>query len=76
MRIEAAARGLGIAVGDDISAERHLADRRLVRVPGPILESRDYYLLVKRGRATGPMPKLVSWLKEQARVFEEHRQER
>ncbi len=68
--IEAAAQGLGAAVGDDISAERYLAERRLIRLPGPILESRDYHMLVKRGHATGPMPRLVAWLKSEARAFE------
>lgn len=74
--IEAAAQGLGIAVGDDVSAERYLADGRLVRIPGPLLESRNYHLVVRRGRSTGPMPKVVAWLRDEARWFAEAQQRR
>ena len=74
--IEAAAQGLGIAVGDDVSAERYLADGRLIRIPGPLLESRNYHLVVRRGRSTGPMPKVVAWLRDEARRFSEAQQGR
>jgi len=73
--IEAAAQGPGVAVGDNISAETHLADGRLLRVPGPVLEGRDDYLLVKRSQAADPLPRAVAWLKSEAQAFEERGQE-
>lgn len=76
MPIEAAARGLGIAVGDDVSAERFLKDGRLERIPGPMLESRNYHLLVRRGRSTAPTSRVVTWLRSEAKLFTSEQQKR
>lgn len=76
MPIEAAARSLGVAVGDDVSAERFLQNGRLVAIPGPTLESRNYHLLLRRARSTGPASKVVSWLNEEAMQFTSRQQQK
>ncbi len=44
--MDAAVRGLGIAMGDNAISGHHLADGSLVRLPGPTLPARDQYYLL------------------------------
>jgi len=66
--IDAAARGLGIAIGDDVICAEYLADGRLVRLPGPALESRDryYMLLPETAQLSRPVRRLRDWLVAEA----------
>ncbi len=66
--IDAAARGLGLAVGDEGMCRDHLASGALIRLPGPELPSRDhYYLLVPDTAAlSGPVRKVLHWLRASA----------
>jgi LysR family transcriptional regulator, glycine cleavage system transcriptional activator len=69
--IEAARAGLGIAVGDDVIAEDHLKTGALVRIAGPVLESRDYYLLQRKPRLSAHAKRLADWLVVEAKAFTE-----
>lgn len=66
--IDAAMRGLGLTIGDDVICRDHLASGALVRLPGPILPSRDqYYLLLPDTTALSqPVRKVVAWLRDAA----------
>jgi LysR family glycine cleavage system transcriptional activator len=66
--IEAAVRGLGIAMGDDATCAAHLATGALVRLPRPEMPSRDrYYLLVPdRTQLSRPVRHVRDWLIEVA----------
>jgi LysR family glycine cleavage system transcriptional activator len=69
--IEAARAGLGVAVGDDVIAEGYLRSGALVRIAGPVLESRDYYLLRRKARLSAHAKRLADWLIEKATAFAE-----
>jgi len=62
--IDAAVRGLGLAIGDDVICRDHLASGALVRCPGPVLPSRDqYYMLTPDTTAlSGPVRQVRDWL--------------
>ncbi len=64
--VDAAVRGLGLTIGDDVMCRDHLASGALVRLPGPLLRSRDrYYLLIPDTAAlSGPVRQVVAWLRE------------
>jgi LysR family glycine cleavage system transcriptional activator len=64
--INAAAQGLGIAVGDDAICAAHLKSEALVRVPRPQMSSRDgYYLLTPdRTQFSRPVSRVRDWLVE------------
>ncbi|MCT7374450.1 LysR family transcriptional regulator [Chelativorans salis] len=66
--MEAAARGLGVAVGDDVTAAAMLREGRLVRPFGPSMPGRQSYHLstASRGPVRPPVAALRSWLLEQA----------
>lgn len=66
--VDAAVRGLGLAIGDDIVCRDHLSSGALLRLPGPVLPSRDrYYLLTPDTTAlSGPVRKVRNWLLENA----------
>ncbi len=66
--IDAAARGLGLAIGDDLLCRDHLAAGTLVRPPGPMLPARDHYFLLTPDTATlsRPVRRVRDWLLAQA----------
>ncbi len=66
--IDAAVRGLGLAIGDNVICRDHLASGALVRLGGPVLPGRDrYYLLVPDTSAlSGPVQQVLDWLLESA----------
>ncbi len=66
--IEAARLGLGTAVGDDVIAEQGLKAGELVPVPGPRLDTQDYFLLT-RTTPTVPCRAFARWLQERAAEF-------
>ncbi len=68
LSLDAAVRGLGLAIGDDGIASEHLRSGALVKLPGPVLDSRDKYYLLTRDVSSLPRPvRLVrDWLLEQA----------
>ncbi|MEM6482208.1 MAG: LysR family transcriptional regulator [Pseudomonadota bacterium] len=68
--VEAARLGLGVCVGDDVIAEHELREGHLVPVPGPRLDSQDYFLM---SRKTPPVParRFSAWLIAQAKSFSE-----
>lgn len=69
--LEAAARGLGVALGDDVTAAAMLRDGRLVRPCGPSVPGRNSYYLssVSRGPVSPSVIAMRTWLLEKA---EEH----
>jgi LysR family glycine cleavage system transcriptional activator len=69
MPIEAARAGLGVAVGDDVIAGADLRSGALMRLDGPVLESRSYQLLVRRSRRTAAAGRLVDWITAEAEAF-------
>ncbi len=66
--IEAARQGLGTAVGDDVIAEQELRSGALVPVPGPRLDTQDYFLLTRR-TPTAPCKAVTNWLLGEAESF-------
>ncbi|MDB6082359.1 MAG: gcvA [Gammaproteobacteria bacterium] len=53
--LEAAARGQGVAIGDDFLAATHLAERRLIRPFGsPLLSKNAYYLFIPESASKNP----------------------
>ncbi|MDN2567239.1 LysR substrate-binding domain-containing protein [Aquibium sp. A9E412] len=62
--IDAARRGLGLAIGDALICRADLAAGRLVRLPGPTLPGRDrYYLLTPETAALSrPVQRVRDWL--------------
>ena len=66
--VDAAVRGLGIAIGDDIICRDHLQSGALVRLPSPELTSRDHYYLLEPDTAvlSQPVRRVRDWLVEQA----------
>ncbi|MEM8811492.1 MAG: LysR family transcriptional regulator [Pseudomonadota bacterium] len=70
--IEAAARGLGIAIGDDGIAREHLSNGELIRLPGPVLPSRDQYFLLTPDvtSLSRPVRRVRDWLLEQAATLD------
>lgn len=68
LSIEAAARGVGIAVGDDLTCADMLRSRRLVRPFGPDIAGKAmYYLSVPRKRPLTASTRFVrDWLLDQA----------
>lgn len=66
--INAAVRGLGLAIGDDVICRDHLASGALVRLSGPALPSRDrFYLLTPDTTAlSGPVRRVLDWLLKSA----------
>jgi LysR family glycine cleavage system transcriptional activator len=71
--IDAAVRGLGLAIGDDVICRDHLASGALVRLPGPALPGRDrYYLLTPDTTAlSGSVRQVRDWLLEKASLDRE-----
>ena len=69
MPIEAARAGLGAAVGDDVIAEAALRSGALVRLNGPVLESRSYHLLARRRRRTAATNRFTDWITAEAEAF-------
>ncbi|MDZ5697133.1 LysR family transcriptional regulator [Chelativorans sp. M5D2P16] len=66
--LEAAVRGLGVAVGDDVTAGAMLREGRLVRPCGPFMPGRHAFHLstASRGPIRPPVVALRDWLLEQA----------
>lgn len=66
--IDAAVRGLGLTIGDDVICRDHLASGALVRLSGPALPNRArYYLLVPDTTSlSGPVKQVRDWLRERA----------
>jgi LysR family glycine cleavage system transcriptional activator len=64
--IDAAVRGLGLTIGDDVVCRDHLASGALVRLSGPTLPNRArYYLLVPDTPSlSGPVRQVRDWLKD------------
>jgi len=67
LSLDAAARGLGIAMGDNVLCREHLAAGRLVRLPGPVLGSREkYYMITPERGLSRPVQRVIDWLKAEA----------
>lgn len=66
--VEAARLGLGVCVADDVIAEQELKFGDLAPVPGPRLDSQDYYLMTRKS-ASVPAQAFAKWLLEEADVF-------
>ncbi|MCR9256645.1 MAG: LysR family transcriptional regulator [Alphaproteobacteria bacterium] len=67
LSIDAAVRGLGVAMGDNAICRADLAAGRLVRVPGPTLSSREkYYLVVPERVLSRPVQRVIDWLTAEA----------
>lgn len=64
--IDAAVRGLGLTIGDDVVCRDHLSSGSLVRLSGPTLPNRArYYLLVPDTTSlSGPVRRVRDWLRE------------
>ena len=64
LAIDAAVRGLGLAIGDDILCRDHLASGALVRLPAQNVPSRDRYhlLLPDTSALSGPVRRVRDWL--------------
>lgn len=73
LSLEAAARGLGIAIGDDVTASFMLREGRLVRPCGPDLPGRQAFYLSSTTRRPMPPPvaALRNWLLDQAAAHAE-----
>jgi LysR family glycine cleavage system transcriptional activator len=65
---DAAARGLGLAVGEDVICAERLKGGSLIRLPGPSLRgSRMFFLLEPAGqRSTSGVRRLRDWLMAEA----------
>lgn len=68
--VEAARLGLGVSVADDVIAEGELRSGALVPVPGPRLDSQDYFLMSRKTPVV-PAIRLAEWLLAQAQDFSE-----
>lgn len=68
--VEAARLGLGVSVADDVIAEQELKSGDLVPVPGPRLDSQDYYLMTRKS-ASIPAQAFATWLIDEAAQFSE-----
>lgn len=66
--VEAARLGLGVSVADDVIAEQELKSGDLTPVPGPRLDSQDYYLLTRKS-ASVPALAFANWLIDEASAF-------
>ncbi len=66
--IDAAARGLGLTIGDDVVCRDHLASGALVRLSGPALPNRAGYYLLEPDRTSlsGPVRHVRDWLTKSA----------
>ncbi|MCR9218728.1 MAG: LysR family transcriptional regulator [Alphaproteobacteria bacterium] len=66
--LDAAERGLGVAIGDDMTYWESLKAGRLLRLAAPTLKSRErHYLLTPDNRPTAPpVRRVVDWLRAQA----------
>jgi len=66
--IDAAARGLGLAIGDDTICRDHMDSGALVKLPGPILAGRErYYLLIPdTPTLSRPVRRVRDWLLAEA----------
>ncbi len=75
LSIDAAARGLGLAIGDNVVCAEYLAVGSLVRLPGPVLPSRErYYLLVPDTAVLSrPVRSVRDWLVDRAVETERRR---
>ena len=69
MPIEAARSGLGVAVGDDVIAGADLRTGALVRLAGPVLQSRSYHILTRRRRRAASVERLIKWITVEAETF-------
>lgn len=69
---DAAARGLGLAVGEDVICAERLKEGSLIRLPGPSLPgSRMFFLLEPAGRRLTPsVRRLRDWLMAEASLHE------
>ncbi|MEI8703271.1 LysR substrate-binding domain-containing protein (plasmid) [Mesorhizobium mediterraneum] len=67
--IDAALRGLGIAIGDHLSCGQHLRSGRLVQLPGPVLPGREQYHLLTPDTAhlSRPARQMRDWLRKAAK---------
>ena len=74
--LSAAARGLGVTIGDDVVGDALLREGRLIALEdSPVLSSRSYYLMVNRrhgGALAGPV---VRWLEAEAAAFARDQEE-
>jgi len=70
--IDAAVRGLGIAIGDQISCGAHLRAGRLVRLPGPVIPGRERYFLLTPDTThlSRPTRRMRDWLVQAANAGE------
>ncbi|MEO1797416.1 MAG: LysR family transcriptional regulator [Pseudomonadota bacterium] len=66
--VEAARLGIGVAVADDVIAERELRSGALRPVQGPRLDSQDYYLM-SRKTVSVPAKAFVAWIRTEAELF-------
>ncbi len=66
--IDAAVRGLGLTIADDVVAGDYLASGALVRLPGPVLPGREQYHLLTPDTValSGPVRRVRYWLLERA----------
>ncbi|MER9594124.1 LysR substrate-binding domain-containing protein [Mesorhizobium sp. M0244] len=66
--IDAALRGLRIAIGDYLSCGEHLRSGRLVQLPGPVLLGRDQYHLLTPDTVnlSRPARQTRDWLRKAA----------
>ena len=68
--LDAAARGLGVTVGDGVIGDALLRAGRLIALEdSPVLSSRSYYLMVNRRRAGAAVGPVVRWLEAEAAAF-------
>jgi LysR family glycine cleavage system transcriptional activator len=66
--MDAAVRGLGLAIGDDIMCREYLEQGRLKTVPGPTMRPRDRYFLLEpeAGPLSRPARIVRDWLMAEA----------
>ena len=68
--LDAAARGLGVTVGDDVIGDALLREGRLIALEdSPVLSSRSYYLVINRRRAGAAVGSVVRWVEAEAAAF-------
>ena len=74
--IDAAARGLGLAIGDDIMCREELETGRLKTISGPTMRPRDRYFLLEpeSGSLSRPARIVRDWLMDEAEVQSRYRE--
>jgi LysR family glycine cleavage system transcriptional activator len=74
--VDAAVRGLGLTIGDNVICRDHLQAGALIRLPGPVLPARDHYYLLTPDTTmlSRPVRQVRNWLLDAAADETQRRQ--